>query len=87
MTWDSFVLGCCYLGLGPLTLRILLNWPLYGTFDMWQAQSILTRLEEEAGEVLENRFQLTIQGFLGTFLGVPMLRIRVVWGLYWGPLT
>ena len=22
----------------------------------------------------------------GTFLGVPMLRIIVFWGLYWGPL-
>ena len=24
--------------------------------------------------------------FAGTLLGVPILRIRVYWGLYWGPL-
>ena len=23
----------------------------------------------------------------GTFLGVPIIRIIVYWGLYWGPLT
>ena len=26
------------------------------------------------------------QKFGGTWLGVPMIRTRILWGLYWGPL-
>ena len=47
----------------------------------------LLPLHVAAGHSTE--FPLTIGGFpkiMGTILGVPIIRIIVFWGLYWGPL-
>ena len=43
------------------------------------------QLREAAECLLEAKWHMGFPTIMGTFLGVPIIRIVVYWGRYWGP--